>query len=135
MDDQPVTTSELAAGPSSSESGGREKKDLKEKGAEGGEEEPFRKLCSHYSRGCSFVVSEFGSTKFSQKLWSVVKHTTSEERVIEALYRINLSLQWTPRGCVSRVTVTKLGSVAFTFIWIPVITQSPEIHIFYYSQE
>ena len=59
MDDQPVTTGELAAGPSSSESG-REKKDLKEKGAEGGEEEPFRKLCSHYSRGCSFVVSEFG---------------------------------------------------------------------------
>ena len=115
MDDEPVTTSELAAGPSSSESGGREKKDLKEKGAEGGEEEPFRKLCSHYSRGCSFVVSEFGSTKFSQKLWSVVKHTTSEERVIEGLYRINLSLQWTPRGCVSRVTVTKLGSVAFTF--------------------
>lgn len=68
MDDQPVT-SELAAGPSSSESGSREKKDLKEKGAEGGEEEPFRKLCSHYSRGCSLVVSEFGSTEseFSQK--------------------------------------------------------------------
>ena len=62
MDDLPVTTSELAAGPSSSESGVREEKDLKEKGAEGGEEESFRKLCTHYSRGCSLVVSKFGSS-------------------------------------------------------------------------
>ena len=59
MDDLPVTTSELAAGPSSSESGVGEEKDLKEKGAEGGEEESFRKLCTHYSRGCSLVVSKF----------------------------------------------------------------------------
>ena len=62
MDDLPVTTSEPAAGPSSSESGVREEKDLEEKGAEGGGEESFRKLCTHYSRGCSLVVSKFGSS-------------------------------------------------------------------------
>ena len=62
MDDLPVTTSEPAAGPSSSESGVREEKDLEEKRAEGGEEESFRKLCTHYSRGCSLVVSKFGSS-------------------------------------------------------------------------